>query len=173
MHRQMPPHLPGNGDQMKETVILGIDPGTANPGVAVVKRDVAGKWFLLHSPILKSEDEFLKEIATIQRQFVLQGIACEAVGNAGAFKDVKQTGAAARIVGAEWIAKFLGIQLRVPCTLVAPSTWRLALTGSGKSTKKDVHRVIRLMVDGVPPLCSEHRLEAMAIAIAGARRLAL
>lgn len=162
-------HLPGT-EHLKPITVLGIDPGLSNPGLAIVARDVTGKWSLKHCPTLTSQDMFLKMLVAVSRDFIFDLICCEAIADSGAWKNKMHGKGSGKIVGAEWACKLLALQLKVPCEMVYPTSWRQTITGSGKATKEQVHKFIRIMVEGVPTICSQHKLEAMAVGITGARK---
>lgn len=46
-------------------IALGLDPGTSNPGLALLSRSATG-WSLLRLPILKSLDDLLSELSWLQ-----------------------------------------------------------------------------------------------------------
>lgn len=155
---------------MKPVTVLGIDPGLSNPGLAIISRDILGKWKLVHCPTLTSQDMFLKELVRVSLSHHIDIICCEAIADSGAWKNKMHGMGSGKIVGAEWACKLLALQLKVPCEMVYPTSWRLAITGSGKATKEQVHKFIRIMVEGVPAVCSQHKLEAMAVGITGVRK---
>lgn len=144
-------------------IVLGIDPGISNPGVAVL--EVEGRvWRLADSPVASSRKQLIEEV--VYHSWPCDLICYEQVTNSPAWG--KSGHGSAGIVGCEWLAETIAEARGVPCIGLAPSTWRKRLTGSGRADKAMVERFVRARVSGIPKVFSEHRFAACGVAIAGA-----
>lgn len=149
-------------------LILGLDPGTARPAVALVARDARG-WHLMESPVLKSLDDLYSWLATAPD---VECVACESVSwqfTSGARqRGTKHGFGSADILRAVGAAQLFAKQRRVPFVELPPQTWRKRVSGSGKATKEQVREWVRRVVRGVPERFGLDRSDALAIALAGA-----
>lgn len=146
-----------------------MDPGTSNIGMAIVTRS-GRRWKLLHSPVLHSLSDLGDALlAAGQQGYQIATIGVERVAWAhiGAAGKIGGHGSSeiARSVGmAELFAKIVDARF----IEIAPISWRKRITGSGKSTKEDARRVLRLICDDIPKVFGTNRSDATALAISGA-----
>lgn len=147
--------------------VLGLDPGTANPGLALIERH-AQRWTILRLPVLRSLDELLDELATIHHGGLDVHTCCvESVAwsvHAGA-----QGNGSGRILESVGALRVFARLRRVPVVEVGAQQWRKVVTGSAKATKEQCRAALTLRVGGWPPgRVSTNRSDAVAIALAGA-----
>jgi Holliday junction resolvasome RuvABC endonuclease subunit len=159
--------------------ILGIDPGTSNPGLALINYDNSGlfhtPWRIFDSPICKSLDDLYTEMIAK----AALGIDCVAVENVDASTFHSKNGCGSGLIlKAVGAAELLAKTLNVPIISVASNTWRKAITGNGRASKEDVAKALRLLCRGWPTMkngepkdISKNRTDAMAIAITGGIKL--
>ena len=149
-------------------IVLGHDPGTSNPGLAVVQRLAKG-WGVLYSPVLTNYDSYLNELAHI---FHMYDVNCASVENIDWVRwkkknQVSGSRGMARSVGA--LESFAAIK-RIACVSIATRTTAKSITGSGRATSEQIRSALeRVWIkEGWPGAISTHRSDAIAIAIAGA-----
>lgn len=155
-------------------ICLGLDPGTSNPGLAVVERS-ARSWHLLHLPVLHSFDELLAELALVGQRWDIRCASFEEVAwsvqgkhQGGAVHQNASSGGVLMAVGA---VRLFAAFRRIPCIGVHPNSWRKAITGSGKATKEQARLAVRQQIaTGWPNgTVGLNRSDACCVAIAGPR----
>lgn len=154
------------------TVIsLGIDPGTANPASALLRRNNGGAWEVLRLPVLHSLEELNDELLAIlngPREIRPTVVSFESVAwslHAKAGESGHGSGRILESVGAvRMFAKVLGL---VPMEFT-PASWRKDATGSGNSTKEQARSIVQRRVTGWPKgKIGLNRSDAACIALAG------
>jgi Holliday junction resolvasome RuvABC endonuclease subunit len=147
-------------------ICIGHDPGTRNPGLAVVQR-VARGWKIIHLPVITSVEQLLEELTEIGQSVDVRCVSSEAVAWSLHRKSQGYgSGGILRSVGA---VELFARQLRIPFVTVAPNTWRKRITGNGRASKQQVRACLSRTVKNWPlRMPSLNRSDAVAIAIAGA-----
>lgn len=151
-----------------QLVVMGIDPGIANPGVVILVRS-GRQWMHGDSRALSGQQELIELVMDGARK--AHAICYEKVTNAPSWG--ANGHGSAGIIGCEWLAQAAAYANRIPCVGLAPSTWRKRLTGNGKAGKELVERFVRAKVAGIPKVFSSHRFAACGVAIAGSSELGL
>lgn len=143
-------------------IILGLDPGTANPGLAIVERDRVG-WRLVNNPVLHGLDELNDALANLGH------VDCCSIESVAWSLHAKRQGyGSGRILESVGAVRAFAMQRRIPCVTVDPKSWRKHVTGSGRATKEQAREALRRFVRGMPKRLSTNRSDAIAVAIAGA-----
>lgn len=150
-------------------ISLGSDPGLSSPAVGIIERSSKG-WALLDSPVLRSLDDLMSYLADCP--FDVKCCSTENVSwmfTPGAAKGgVKSQYGSADILRVNGAVQLFATQRRIPFVEVMPATWRKRITGSGRSSKRQVREWVKRMVRGVPERIGLDRSDSIAIAIAGA-----
>jgi Holliday junction resolvasome RuvABC endonuclease subunit len=154
-------------------IVVGVDPGTANPGAALLRSNQSARWRveLVELPILKSLDDLLAWLeivgdscnsGTERRVVAIESVAWSL--------GVKEQGhGSGRILESVGAAKMLAKMIGAQVVEVAPITWRKCVTGNGRSTKEQARAVMARNLLGWPNgVVGLNRSDAVAIAIAGA-----
>ncbi len=155
-------------------LVLGVDPGLARTGYAVVNRGnphrvlVMGvistpvKW-----PIEKRLQELANDLSDVIRRYRPVALALEKVyikGNRSAASAVERATGVVMLIAAEG---------GIPVTEYSPSTVKKIVTGDGAATKEAVqrtlHKTLKLQENGLPP----DAFDAVAAAVCHLRHLHL
>lgn len=169
-------------------VAIGVDPGLANLGLAVIVRGKqSGTWRNVHLETLSTNSKFpldarLKLIANYMSEIVifLTGIKPEEVSfaveeQAGALEGRRREGRtnadALLVQQAVGVIRTVAWRFGISVTEVSPQEAKRLLPGiKGNATKAQVQRAVRALVSNLPEKMSEHASDALAIAVVGARR---
>lgn len=154
--------------------LIGIDPGTSNPGLAWIRGNALG-FELVELPVLHSLEELIKTLgewadsmnnSTARR---MRMVAVESV--AWGLHSGESGHGSGRILEAVGAARMFAEFVNARLVTIAPSTWRKAVTGSGKATKEQVRDVLARRVKGWPKgTVGLNRSDAVAIAVTGGMR---
>lgn len=152
--------------------LIGIDPGTSNPGLAWVSGNALG-FELVELPVLHSLEELIKTLGdwadSMNSSTARRMVAVESV--AWGLHSGESGHGSGRILEAVGAARMFAEIVDARLVTIAPSTWRKAVTGSGKTTKEQAREVLRRRVKGWPKgVVGLNRSDAVAIAIAGGMR---
>jgi hypothetical protein len=151
--------------------VIGIDPGKTNPGGCKLARSRGGLWTILELPRWTDDHDAIGWLdkQMIARDPELGGICVENVSGAMARK--KHGYGSMDIVEIIGAARLVARHLNIPLIRVAPQTWRLRTTGSGKATKHQVQTMLKRFVSNWPEgKTNLNQSDSMAIAIAGTHR---
>ncbi len=156
-------------------VVYGCDPGTSNPGSALLRRAESG-WEILRLPVLSSLEDLLAEFLFIAQSPELHPsvVSFESVAWSLHAKNSDKGHGSGRIlesVGAvRLFAKLLGVEPKE----ITPAEWRKKVTGSGRATKEQARVAVQRRVSGWPPgKIGLNRSDAACIALAGGAGAAL
>ena len=152
--------------------IVGIDPGTKNPGVALLERNSYG-WSVVSMPKLKGDSELCAWFEDHMRTppVNLKLVSVENVENVAAWNiahDQQAWGAPKMLecIGmARLFAKFHG----VGCSLVMPNTMRKQVLGRALGTKEEMKALLSKYVRFWPEHCNLNQSDAAAVALTGYR----
>lgn len=149
------------------SVVLGLDPGSANPGLAAIVK-CGSKWHVEHLPVLKSLDALAHALEELESAYGSKITICayESIAWSGWRK--KQGHGSGRIVESIGMLRLTASRVGAKLVEVWPNQWRKTIAGSAKATKKQVRQVLYQRVTGVPTGCGLNRSDAIAIAITGA-----
>ena len=156
-------------------IVLGIDPGTASTGYAVVQRR-SGRLAALDGGTITTRPEAAPErrLATIHARIL--DLIDEHEPEAMALEDVYfgQNVRSAFAVGQARGAVMLAAGLRsVPCASYTPQQVKGAVCGHGRASKDQVSNMVQalLCLPGAPE--TDHAADALAVAICHANRAPL
>jgi Holliday junction resolvasome RuvABC endonuclease subunit len=168
---------------MSDDVGMGVDPGLRACGVALVRQESDG-WRYWQGATCKSpaRTEFVSQLRHIQHYFDtllayfgsrITWIAIEDPLYVIAGKQRrKQTNFdAIRVMAVVGMAASCGFRLHVPVVLLEPGEVKRAVGANRASSKERIVRCVRAIVRECPETLDEHRADACAAAIAGARRV--
>ena len=154
---------------MKTRTVIGIDPGLARVGIAIVQRNRAGKYVLLQAALVKTEKTtptphrlkaiFEKVSAFISETANLDGMAIERVFFN---RNVSSCISTAAVKG---VCELAAVQAGLDVFEVTPQQAKAAVTGQGRADKNAVKSMVEKLTGH--PIRSEHEADAIAIAIAG------
>ena len=154
---------------MKTRTVIGIDPGLARAGIAIVQRNRAGRYALLHAALVKTEKTtptphrlkavHEKVIGIINETPDLDGMAIERVffGN-----NVSSAISTAQVIG---VCSLAAVDAGLNVLEITPQQAKAAVTASGIADKKVVKSRVEKLTGHL--IRSEHEADAIAIAIAG------
>lgn len=152
-------------------IALGIDPGTSNPGLALIERK-GSSWFILRLPVLGSLDALNAELSSIARSDALPSVvAFEDVAFSLHAKDpsIRRGQGSGRILEAVGAARLFASMIGIEPVGVSPITWRKLAAGSGRASKEQARAIAQRRVQGWPARqVSTNRSDAVCIALAGA-----
>lgn len=149
--------------------IIGIDPGTANPGAVALEQGPYG-WTALDVPALADLNELTEWCCRMLRNPPpnLQLVAVEQVSTSVIWG--KSGYGSADIIECVGMARTMAKFLSVPFIIVNPKTMRKATLGSGTGKKDDMRRIIEAHVRLWPKHSSLNQSDAAAVAL-GAYRM--
>jgi crossover junction endodeoxyribonuclease RuvC len=166
------------------TTVMGIDPGLAFLGLAVLEASPTARPRVLlletvaSTPKDGTDEERLDAIANrildAIDKYTPAAIAYENQSGVTAGKErggsgARSTSSSRRVHEVTGIARCAARLFELPCYVLAPSSVKLAVLGrgGGNASKARVKDAVRMLY-GVPR-CSEHAADAVAVAVAAAR----
>jgi Holliday junction resolvasome RuvABC endonuclease subunit len=163
-------------------VILGVDPGYATMGLALVWRRFPGRYALLWGTTLRPEGSWVERAAVIRE--ALDHALATSQPDALAIEDIVQSQVAQAKRGHFNVSNLsvnrvcgyvVGYCRDLPLVELQPTRWKPALGIGARAEKAQVKRAVMALVSDVPERCSEHLADAIGIAVGGfggARRVA-
>jgi len=147
--------------------VLGIDPGYDRCGLAVAEKNANGKEILLHSECITTNKEEsnkrLKKISTrIRSVFVEYKPDVVAIEKLFFSKNQKTALAVAEARGA---ILSVSAEMNLPVCEYSPQEIKLAVTGYGASSKKQVEDMVRRLVEIHKPVKYDDEFDAIATAL--------
>jgi Holliday junction resolvasome RuvABC endonuclease subunit len=171
---------------MSEDVGMGVDPGLRACGVAFLSHEANGWNYCAGMTIqalprkpgydfvarLRFIEEQLKNLLQIYAKRI-RWIAIEdpLYVIAGKQRRKETNFEAIRVMAVVGLAASWGFRLNVPVVLLEPGDVKRAVGANRASSKERVVRCVRAIVRQCPEALDEHRADACATAIAGARRV--
>lgn len=147
---------------------LGIDPGLANTGWAVVSRKKSGGFVHLASGVIRTEAEACDAVryATIYNAVnqLIGEHAPDVLSIESVYfnKNVSSCLSTSSVIGVVLLAAHL---TEIPSRQVRPQSVKAAVTGVGRASKTQVKRMVSKLL-GVD-LSNRHACDAAAVAMAG------
>ncbi len=151
-------------------IILGIDPGLASTGVAVI--ETGGSIGLMHHEVIRTSPRMdlparlaliwdgLKVIVDDYRPAVL------AIESAFVRRDTPQSGLSlGKVLG---IVLLLAHRSKLKITEIAPREVKETLTGYGNASKEQIERAVAKWLGLKEPIRSTHASDAAAVALTAA-----
>ncbi|HMC07091.1 MAG TPA: crossover junction endodeoxyribonuclease RuvC [Solirubrobacterales bacterium] len=148
-------------------VVMGIDPGVASTGFGVV-RAAGGKMSAVDGGVIESgADE-----PTEGRLARIHGSVAELLTwhqpVALALEDVyfgKNVRSAMGVGQARGVALLAAAQRDIPCFDYTPQAVKMAVCGTGSAAKRQVQRMVGVLLGLPSPPASDHAADALAVAI--------
>lgn len=155
-------------------IAVGIDPGTSNPGLAVIERTGGlERWQLRMSPVVTSLDELCNCLRGIYLAIPLQlvrVVSVEALSWLQAASKIEHGNKSYQILRAVGAAQMFSGMCRASFIEVPPQTWRKCIGLPKGASKVAARNMLYKLVDDMPAKLSLNRSDAIAIAIAGAMK---
>lgn len=145
-------------------MILGIDPGLANTGWAVLKdENTLVKCGCLKTKITDLSAERLEqiydEIESLIKEFNIQAVAIETLFFA------KNAKSAIKVAEAIGVIKICGQRNKVKVFGYTPLQVKMALVGYGRAEKEQVEIMIRNLLNLDKPISPSHASDAVAVGL--------
>src|SRR5215212_6485092 len=146
---------------------MGIDPGVASTGFGVV-RVAGGKMTAVDGGVIEAPpDEPIERrlarihdgLAELARWHQPAGVALEDLYFG------KNVRSAIAVGQARGVAMLAAAQCDIPCFGYTPQAVKMAVCGNGAASKKQVQRMVGMLLELPQPPASEHTADALAIAI--------
>ncbi|HEV3000531.1 MAG TPA: crossover junction endodeoxyribonuclease RuvC [Solirubrobacteraceae bacterium] len=156
-------------------IVLGIDPGVANTGFGVVRRD-GGRLVALDGGVIETPAALAQErrLATIFAR--VEELLARHDPDAVALEDL-YFGANARsafAVGqARGVVMLAAGRRSIGCASYTPQQVKGAVCGSGRAPKEQVTRMVQALLSLDAPPRPDHAADALAVAICHANRAPL
>jgi len=159
---------------MEESVrVIGIDPGLAKTGFAIVEPLQKGGRVCDSGNINTDPGHSLEErLSTIYHE--LSGVIRRWSPDLMVLEDVfvvKQFPMAAMQLGeVRGVIRLTAKNMDIPISEIKPTEVKSALTGSGRASKEQIKRTVRRLLHIEETIKSEHVSDAMALALTGLTR---
>lgn len=156
-------------------IVLGIDPGVANTGYGVVRRD-GGRLVALDGGVIETPARMAPERRLTAIFARVEELLGEHDPDAVALEDL-YFGANARsafAVGqARGVVMLAAGRRSVACASYTPQQVKGAVCGSGRAPKEQVTRMVQALLSLQEPPTPDHAADALAVAICHANRAPL
>lgn len=149
--------------------ILGIDPGYDRLGIAIVEK-LNGKEIVLHSECFNTQSSL-----PFNERLLLLGIKMEEIYTKYKpdilsietlfFTTNQKT--AMRVAEARGVILYIATKMKMKIFEATPLQIKIATTGYGKANKKDVMKMVKMLVKIDKDKASDDELDAIAIALTG------
>jgi len=148
-------------------VVMGIDPGVANMGFGVV-RVAGGRMSAIDGGVIEAQaDEPIEgrlarihqELATLMAWHQPVALALESVYFG------KNVRSAIAVGQARGVALLTAAQRHVPCFDYTPQAVKMSVCGSGSAEKRQVQRMVGVLLGLPQPPESDHAADALGVAI--------
>ena len=154
--------------ETKNTRCLGVDPGLANTGWAIVSRSERGKFRVLDAGIIttsKTESEASRAMKIYDTVFDL---LAEGSPNLLAVEQVfynRNISSCISTAGVVYICLLAAAHLGIASEQITPQEAKASATGRGTASKTDVARMVHKLTG--ERLENSHTADAAAVAVAG------
>ena len=150
--------------------ILGIDPGFERLGIAVVEKQKTGKESVLFSECFKTSAslEFQSRLLLIGERVgkIIKEYHPEAVSIETLFLSTNQK-TVMRVAEARGTILYEAARAGLPVLEASPGAIKTAITGDGRADKKQVMKMVKILVKIDESKKSDDELDAIAIALTG------
>lgn len=157
-------------------IVLGLDPGTTNPGLALLRLNARG-WSVLRLPAINTQEKLWEELGVIiklppsQRPQIIgfESVAWTLHVGADRENKVKHGHGSGRILESVGALRLVAATMGVSPTEVHPNTWRRRIAGYHRASKEQVREILQRTVKDWPTRAvSTNRSDAAAVAITAA-----
>lgn len=151
-------------------LIIGIDPGTATTGFGVIKKIKGRKFSIIEYGCIltqpgKPAGERLKKIAdSINKLIKKHNPNLIAIENIYFFKNFKT---AMPVSQARGVILLVAAQKKIPVCEITPLQMKMAIVGYGRADKKQVQKMIEIILELEKPIKSDDAADALGVAICG------
>ncbi|UCD70687.1 MAG: crossover junction endodeoxyribonuclease RuvC [Syntrophobacterales bacterium] len=153
--------------------VIGIDPGLAKTGFAVVEPLERGGR-VCHSGNINTDPEHSLEerLSTIYRELsrVLRQWSPDLMVLEDVFVMKQFPMVAMKLGEVRGVIRLTAKNMGVPISEIKPTEVKSALTGSGRARKEQIERVVRRILHIEDKIKSDHISDAMALALTGLTR---
>lgn len=161
---------------MNNVTAVGIDPGLADTGIAVVevveRKGFARVWETVSTkatePMPKRLETLFNGVITICRQWNATILVIEDI-----FFLPKYPNAALQLGAVYGVLNLAAALENVGVLAIKPTEVKLALTGNGRAPKEQVEKAVRRMCGITETIKPSHASDALALAVVGLSRLGL
>lgn len=160
--------LSTNNEQQTTTRVLGVDPGYERLGVAVVEKNAQGKEILLYSDCIRTDKKLphserlgiiAKELEHIISEYKPNLLAVETLFFENNQKSVMY------VAEARGVIIVSGASRGIPVCEYSPLQVKVATTGDGRADKKQIIRMIPLLIKLTKAKMLDDEYDAIAVAI--------
>jgi crossover junction endodeoxyribonuclease RuvC len=154
--------------------VLGIDPGLANTGYAVISK-VEGQLVLRNGGLIHTDSKIpltqrLKEIYQ-ELNLVINEQMPAIVAMEDLYSDYRNPGTAILMGHARGICLLSAANHGLEVISYSPARVKKSLTGNGRASKDQVKAMVRITLELDQELTSEHVADALAVALCHIREL--
>ncbi|MCL2520628.1 MAG: crossover junction endodeoxyribonuclease RuvC [Spirochaetaceae bacterium] len=153
--------------------IIGLDPGLADTGWGVIKKDGAKSLYIAHGCITTGKDEGLEgRLLTIYNELIK--ILTAYRPQAAAIENLyfsKNSSSALEVAHARGVLMLALAGQHIKVNHYAPNTIKLAVTGYGKADKATVQAMVKLLLGLAEIPKPNHAADALAMALCCANLL--
>ena len=150
--------------------ILGIDPGYERLGIAVLEKNKPGKEVVLYSECFKTSPTlpFHERLVLVGKkiQEIIETYKPEVLSIETLFLNTNQK-TAMNVAEARGVVVYESSKAQLKIFEATPLQIKIATTGYGRADKKDVMKMVRLLVKVENSKTSDDELDAIAIALTG------
>lgn len=152
---------------MKQRLVLGIDPGLAATGYAILSKEGSIQRCLEYDTVKTAANDVLENRLFIIQERLLEiyqkyKIESCAIENIYFQKNVSSAILVAHAIGVMMIS---ARQHHVPVYRYSPTEIKQAICGDGKAEKEQIKRMLGILFPKVPLPKSSHAADAIAIAV--------
>ena len=150
---------------MRSSRAMGIDPGIANTGWAIVERSERRRYTALDSGFVKTspKDPVGLRLHSIIEAIEAQLVSVDVAGIESVFfaKNVSSALTTANVIGA---VELVSRRAAVPCIQIRPNSVKAAVVGAEKGDKALIRHRVKLLLG--QEIKNHHEADAVAVAIA-------
>ncbi len=150
--------------------ILGIDPGYERLGIAVLEKNKPSKEVVLYSECFKTSPTlpFHERLVLVGKkiQEIIETYKPEVLSIETLFLNTNQK-TAMNVAEARGVIVYESSKAQLKIFEATPLQIKIATTGYGRADKKDVMKMVRLLVKVEKTKTSDDELDAIAIALTG------
>ncbi len=153
--------------------VIGIDPGLAKTGFAVVEPLQKGGRVCHSGNINTNPGHSLEErLSTIYHELssVLRRWSPDLMALEDVFVAKQFPMAALQLGEVRGVIRLTAKNMGIPISEIKPTEMKSALTGSGRASKEQIKRVVRRILHIEDTIKSDHISDAMALALTGLTR---
>jgi len=148
--------------------VLSVDPGYARLGIAVLESNKNGKEQLLYSDCIETsnDDSFEERLSTIGKELekVIKKYSPDTFASESIFFTTNQK-TALLVAGSRGILLYIANNHKIPVYEYTPLQVKIAVTGYGKSDKKQVTEMVKRLIKIEKDIVLDDEFDAIAIGL--------